>query len=201
MRANLLLTLGLLLIVAGAILLAFGYSSGHPGWAALAWAAIIGGALTLLWGVSRKVSNFMEQKPNNNSDYAQAEIRTLIQSMGEMAAADGKIDPREVATIADIHERMLGMTITHNEVTQILKEFDASDNIKSKLNNDRKRVNPAMKRMIIQSCYLVMIADGKIHDSELTRIHEIGDVLGISKMEITHLISIAELEKINVLKI
>lgn len=191
MRGNFLTGFGIALIITGAFLLYMGYSSQSPAWSAIAWASVIAGALALLSGISRKVSAFMDQRPNNNADYAHAEIRTLIQSMGEMAAADGVIDPREVETIADIHERMLGITITHDEVNEILSEFNASDNIREKLQADRKLVNPAMKRMIIQSCYLVMIADGNTDSTELTRLHEIGDVLGITKNEVTHLISIA----------
>jgi uncharacterized tellurite resistance protein B-like protein len=191
MRGNFLVTIGILLIVGGAIVLFVGYSSGNAAWAAIAWAAIIGGTLALLGGIARKVSSFMEQKPNNNSDYAHAEIRTLIKSMGEMAVADGVIDPREVATIANVHERMLGITISTNEVAEILSEFDEKDDMAKTLEADRKMVNPAMKRMIIQSCYLVMVADGHKAGVELSRLLEIGDALGISKTEVEHLISIA----------
>ncbi len=191
MRGNFLVTTGIILIIAGAALLFAGYSSDNAAWAAIAWAAIIGGAISLLTGVGRKVRTFMELKPNNNADYAHAEIRTLIKSMGEMAAADGVIDPREVATIADIHERMLGISISTREINKILSDFDKSDNIAETLTADRKMVNPAMKRMIIQSCYLVMVADGKKAGVELDRLHDIGDALGITKNEVDHLISIA----------
>lgn len=192
MRGNFLVTIGVLLILAGAALLFVGYSSGDAAWAAMAWATIIGGALSLLMGVGRKVTSFMEQKPNNNSDYAHAEIRTLIKSMGEMAAADGVIDPREVATIADIHQRMLGITITPDEVNEILSDFDENDNIDELLKADQKMLNPVMKRMIIQSCYLVMIADGDKAKVEFNRLHEIGESLGIGKSEVDHLISLAD---------
>ncbi|MCP4074078.1 MAG: TerB family tellurite resistance protein [Hyphomicrobiales bacterium] len=191
MRGNFLVTTGIILIIAGAALLFAGYSSDNAAWAAIAWAAIIGGAISLLAGVGRKVRTFMELKPNNNADYAHAEIRTLIKSMGEMAAADGVIDPREVATIADIHERMLGISISTKEINKILSDFDKNDNIAETLTADRKMVNPAMKRMIIQSCYLVMVADGKKAGVELDRLHDIGDALGITKNEVDHLISIA----------
>jgi len=191
MRGNFLVVIGISLIIAATLLLYIGYSSANPAYSAFGWAAVIGGALALLGGVANKVSAFMEQKPNNNSDYAHAEIRTLIQSMGEMAAADGIIDPREVTTIADIHKRMLGITITTKEVSEILTEFDRNDNIAEKLAADRKLVNPAMKRKIIQSCYLVMIADGDKAKAEMSRLHEIGEALGIAKNEVEHLISLA----------
>ena len=191
MRGNFLVAIGIVLIGAGAVLLFIGYTSTDAAWAAVAWAAIIGGVIALLAGISRKVASFMDQRPNDNADYAHAEIRTLIQSMGEMAAADGVIHPREVETIADIHQRMLGITISHDEVSEILTEFHHDDNVHEKLQADRKMVNPAMKRMIIQSCYLVMISDGDEANTELTRLHEIGDALGIAKNEVEHLVSLA----------
>jgi len=178
--------------VAGALLLFAGYSSDEPSIAAIAWVAIIGGALALLGGIGRKVGQFMGQKPNEDSEYGHAEIRALIKSMGEMAAADGTIDPREIDTIADIHKRMLGLSISAKEVSKILSEFDADDDIHQILSADRNMINPAMKRMIIQSCYLVMIADGNKASIELSRLHEIGDALAISKNEVDHLITIAE---------
>ncbi len=192
MRGNFLVTIGMLLIIGGAIALYMGYSTSNASWIAIAWAAIIAGTLALLSGIGRKVKSFMEQKPNNNADYAHAEIRTLVQSMGEMAAADGKIDPREVSTIADIYQRMLGITISNEEVNEILAEFDQHDDIAKKLATDRNMINPTMKRMIIQSCYMVMIADGVKAQSEMTRLLEIGDALGINKSEVDHLISLAE---------
>ena len=191
MRGKFLFTFGIILIASGAALLFVAYSSNNPGWAAFAWAAIIGGALALLGGIARKVTAFMEQKPNNQSEYGHAEIRTLIKSMAEMAAADGKIDPREVTTIADVHKRMLGITITQSEINEILSDFDPSDDILKILSADGKMVNPAMKRIIIQCCYLVMMADQHKARAEVARMYEIGEVLGISKNEVNHLISMA----------
>ncbi len=191
MRGKFLVGFGLLLIILGSIALFRGYSDQNPAWIAIAWAFIIGGTLALLGGLARKVSDFLSYKPDNNSHYGPAEIRTLIQSMGEMAAADGIIDPREIETIADIHEKMLGIKITDHEVSKILNEFNEKDNIRDQLDADQKMVNPAMKRMIIQSCYLVMMSDGDKNPAELTRLYEIGDVLGISRNEVEHLISIA----------
>jgi len=191
MRGNFLITTGIVLVIAGIILFFAGYSSPNAAWAAFAWAALIGGVVSMLAGIAQKIRTFMELKPNDDSDYAHAEIRILIKSMGEMAAADGDIDPREVKTIADIYERMLGIKISTNEVKKILSDFDKNDNIAETLTADRKMINPAMKRMIIQSCYLVMVADGKKDGAEMTRIHEIGDALELTRNEIDHLITIA----------
>ena len=191
MRGIFLITSGFLLIIAGAALLFAGYASQNAAFAAFSWAAIIGGILSILAGIALKAKTFMELRPNDDPDYAHAEIRILIKSMGEMAAADGEIDPREVQTIADIHERMLGITISTDEIKKILSDFDKNDDMVKTLTADRKMINPAMKRMIIQSCYLVMVADGRTDGAEMTRIHEIGEALELTSNEIDHLVAIA----------
>lgn len=191
MRGKFLIIAGVGLLIFGALALYRGYENSDPSTSAIAWAALIGGVIALLAGISRQVSAFMSHDPSDESQYGQAEVRALIQSMGEMAAADGKIEPREVATIASIHEKMLGTSISFEEVNSILMEFHENDNIRDKLRTDRKKVNPAMKRMIIQSCYLVMIADEEKAESELVRLLEIGDALNLPKSEVQHLISMA----------
>ena len=191
MRGNFLIISGILLIIAGAALFLTGYSSQNAASAAFTWAAIIGGVVSILAGIAQKARTFMEQRPNNDSEYAHAEIRILIKSMGEMAAADGDIDPREIMTIADIYKRMLGITISTHEIKKILSDFDKKDNMVETLTADRKMINPAMKRMIIQSCYLVMVADGRTDGAEIARIHEIGEALELTRNEIDHLITIA----------
>ncbi len=191
MRGRFFITFGLTLIVVGAVVLYFAYEAANGLAAAVAWASIVGGAIALLVGIGQRVGRFMQPENSELTDYAHAEIRVLIQSMGEMAAADGVIDPKEIASIADIHERMLGVRISHDEVAEILSEFHENDDIRSKFAADRKHVNPTIKRMIIQSCYLVMMSDDKVADAEMKRIHEIGQALGFSDAEIDHLVTLA----------
>ena len=110
----------------------------------------------------------------------QTEIRALIQSMGVVAVADGKIRHREVAAIAEIHEQVLGLEISEDEVREILTEFDDRFDISDRLVRDRGQISPAMKKMIIECCQRVMVSDLEVPPSEISKVHEIGAALGYS---------------------
>jgi uncharacterized tellurite resistance protein B-like protein len=183
--------IGAALILAGAVALFFGYSS--EGWAlaAAAWAAILAGAVALMTGASRFMGNFMAPQKSEESAYGEAEIRLLIQSMGAVAAADGTIAGAEIATIAQIHERMLGLSIEHKAVSRILGDISPKFDIKAKLAAEREKLSPIMRQLIVKSCCLVMMSDQKRERAEMGKLHEIGMALGYSREEVADIIAMA----------
>lgn len=193
MRSLLLILAGLLLIAAGAYRLFGAYEASEASAAAVAWAAIIIGTLALLGGLGRRISEAMSPPPSEEMERGHAEVRSLIQAMGAMALADGEIAGAEIQAIADIHEQMLGLKIDPDEVREILSEFSADFDIAERLERDRGLISPAMKRIIVQSCHLVMISDLNVDSAETSRIHEIGGALGYSEQETDDLIAAAAL--------
>lgn len=191
MDARVIIVIGLLLIVMGGAGLYFAYEGAAPGGAALAWAAIILGALTLLGGIGRFMSAFMTPQHARESDCGAMEIRLLIQAMGAMAAADGHIADQEIATIAQVHERMLGMRIEAARVREILAEFDQHFDIEGRLAAERQKLSPQMRRLILNSCYLVMMSDFNEDRKETARIHAVGRALGFSEDQVKDMIAAA----------
>lgn len=181
----------ILLIVAGGVILYFGYESQSPIGAALGWAAIVGGALTLLGGIARFMSEFMKPQHTPESDYGPAEIRLLIQAMGAMAAADGHYADEEIAAIAGIHERMLGISIPMEDVRGILKDIPPDFDIAGRLAAERSKLSPTMRGLILKCCYLVMISDLDEDSAEQRRIHDIGRALGFSDSQTDDMIAAA----------
>jgi len=88
---------------------------------------------------------------------------------------------------------MLGIRINSREVREILSEFDETFDIKARLKADRAKISPLMKRKIVQACHLVMTSDLEIRDSEVSKIHEIGEALGFSTTEIEQIVALAEI--------
>jgi hypothetical protein len=183
--------LGVALILAGAVALFFGYRS--EGWAlaAGAWAAILAGAVALMTGASRFMGNFMAPQKSEESAYGETEIRLLIQSMGAVAAADGTIAGAEISTIAQIHERMLGLSIEHKAVSRILADFSPKFDIKARLSAEREKLSPIMRQLIVKSCCLVMMSDQKRERAEMGKLYEIGMALGYSREEVADIIAMA----------
>jgi tellurite resistance protein len=191
MNGRTLAIIGLGLIIAGAFVLYLGYSTGGWGLAAGAWAAILAGAVALMTGASRFMGDFMAPQKSEESAYGEAEIRLLIQSMGAVAAADGKIADAEIATIAQIHERMLGLSIEHKAVSRILGDISPKFDIKARLSAEREKLSPIMRQLIVKSCCLVMMSDQKRERAEMGKLHEIGMALGFSREEVADIIAMA----------
>lgn len=185
---------GKAIAVAGGVLTAIGVVAlfaAHEAGAALAWAAIVIGLLTLIGGVVRFMTSFMTAQHASESDYGATEIRLLIQCMGAVAAADGQVAAEEIGTIASIHQRVLGLAINEDEVADILSDFDAGFDIAGRLEAEREKLSPQMRRCIVKSCYLVMMSDLVEDQTETGKINEIGRALGYSGQQVDDLIAMA----------
>lgn len=189
MRSKLIIIIGIALIAFNAFGLYYAYSVESAGSAGLSWAGIIIGALMTLYGFGKYSASQMANPNNAATSQGQAEIRALVQSMGMVAVADKQVREAEVQQIANIHEQMLGIKISTEEVHEILSEFSKDFDIKARLKRDIDLINPSMRRTIIQSCHLVMISDLEVVRSEESRIYEIGEALGYSKADVDDVIS------------
>ena len=129
MQGKAIAAIGALLLFGGAFGLYFAYEDGNAGAAAGAWAAIIAGALAILGGLARFMGGFMAAQQSGEARYGATEVRLLVQCMGAIAAADGRIQGEEMATIARIHERVLGLRIDEDEIAEMLSGFDSSFDI------------------------------------------------------------------------
>ena len=185
------IAIGFLLIAAAAFGIYTGYSQNDWVIAALAWAGLIIGVLAILFGFGKRVSDSMDDQEKGVNGHAHEEIRSLVQAMGVVAMADDKLRDQEIKTIARIHEDMLGIKISEDEVNEILSEFGPEFDITKRLVARRAQISPMMKRIIIQSCHLVMVSDLEIVQQEETRIHEIGLALGFDQSEVDDLIASA----------
>ncbi|MEM7291691.1 MAG: hypothetical protein AAF412_15195, partial [Pseudomonadota bacterium] len=156
-------------------------------------AGIIVGALTTLFGFGKRANERVATPHREVADHAQAEVRALIQSMGVVAVADDKIRDLEIETIVNVHDQMLGLRISHDEVREILSDFGPGFDITERLTENRSKISPAMKRTIVQCCHLVMISDKEVVAKEQNKVQQIGLALGFDQTEIEDLISSAGL--------
>lgn len=180
---------GVLLILAGAVGIFMGYSGTNWTTAGLGWGALIVGALATLFGFGKRASESVQTPHREVTDHANAEVKALIQSMGVIAMADKIIREQEVNTIATIHEQMLGIRISTEEVKEILSEFDENFDITKRLVANRSKISPTMKRTIVQSCQLVMVSDLEVVKPEQGKLREIGLALGFDQTEIEDMIA------------
>ncbi|MEM9277147.1 MAG: hypothetical protein AAGA76_01085 [Pseudomonadota bacterium] len=183
--------IGIALVLAGAAGIYTGYSGDEVLTASGGWVALIVGALVTLFGFGKRTSDKVTTPDRETSEHGQTEVRALVQSMGVVAVADKKIRDQEIGTIAGIHEQMLGISISEEEIREILSEFNNDFDITKRLTRDRAKISPMMKRLIVQSCHLVMVSDLEIVRPEENRVQEIGLALGFDQTDIDDLIASA----------
>lgn len=191
MNGKVIIVLGLLLVVVGGFGLYFAYENADARGAAIAWAMIIGGTLVLLGGIARFMTQFMSPQHATESDYGQTEIHLLIEAMGTMAAADGKIADQEIETVANVYERMLGSKIPRRDVGVILDNLGPGFDIAPRLAAERGRLSPQMRRLIFNCCYLVMMSDLVEERREKEAMRRIGNALGFDNEQIADMIAAA----------
>ena len=191
MRGRILAIVGALLVSAGVTGLYFAYEAQGFAAAVACWAAILAGAIALISGASQFMAVFMRPQQSVESSYGETEVSLLIQSMGAIAAADGNISETEVAMIAGIQQRILGLAMPPDRVRQILAEVGPGFDIQAALNSQREKLSPLMRQRIVKSCVLVMMSDLIEEKAEAGKILEIGRALGYSGDEIDDLIAMA----------
>lgn len=159
----------------------------------LAKAAILVGFLITLIRLHRAVRAFLYPPQQAKAHQGEIEMRLLIQSMGIIARADGKINKHEIETIREIHARIFGINLDETEVNQILSDLGSPVDILSNLGRNKSQVSPLMKQKIIQACHLVTISDLDIDSRERAQITAIGMALGFSETEIKEITATAEI--------
>ncbi|MDJ0612237.1 MAG: hypothetical protein QNJ29_01070, partial [Rhizobiaceae bacterium] len=95
--------------------------------------------------------------------------------------------------IVNVHDQMLGVRITHEEVREILSEFGPEFDIVGRLTANRSKISPSMKNTIVQCCQLVMVSDREVVKPEQNRVQQIGLALGFDQTEIEDLVASAGL--------
>lgn len=186
------LLVGLILFIAGAFGIYTGYSNSDWTISVISWVALVGGAIIAMTGYGKRASADLSDEPHPEvNDQAHTEIRALVQAMGVVAVADQKIRDQEITTIAQIHEQMLGIKISEEEIRDILSEFGPDFDITGRLKANRSKISPTMKRVIVQSCHMVMVSDLEVVKREENRVHEIGLALGFDQSDIDDMIASA----------
>ena len=191
MQSRIIALVGASLVLGGAVALYFSYEAGNPAYAAGSWAAIILGAMAMMMAVSRGLTGFLAPQKATESAYGQDEIRLLVQTMAAMAAADGKIAGQEIEAIINVHERMLGLAISSDEVSAILSGIGPDFDIAGELQRQRAKLSPQFQVLLVKCAWLVMMSDYVEHKRETETIYAIGQALGFETSDIDDMIAAA----------
>lgn len=119
-----------------------------------------------------------------------------LKAMVAVAAADGRLDTREVAIIQEIYEAREGRTLTTEAISRAkdasakdasakdasAKDANAGDSMLAQLAAAAPDLDRAAKEEIVRAAYLVLLADNRISGEERKTLKDIATALGIPEI-------------------
>ena len=118
----------------------------------------------------------MTQTPSANQSF-------ILQAMMSMAAADGEVDEREIATIRTVYEQVSGEALSAEEIN-IARGRTRSPGFSfaDRLSITRDQLTRALKETILGSAYMVLLADGRVSARERKKLMDFVNALKISEV-------------------
>jgi len=105
----------------------------------------------------------------------------ILRAMVAVAAADGRLDAREVRLIQDVYEERTGRLIDASGVAMTAEVYAKRD-ILTELAAIAGSMSRETKEEIIRTAYLVLLADGRIAGEERKKLKDIAIALKIREI-------------------
>jgi len=112
-----------------------------------------------------------EISPSDHSEW-------ILKAMVAVAAADGRLDPREIGLIQQIYKDQSGRTLTADEIARAA-DANAKGDALAQFAAAGDTLDKATKEEMIRAAYLVLLADDKIAGEERKKIKDLAAVLKI----------------------
>jgi len=115
-----------------------------------------------------------EISPSDHSDW-------ILKAMLAVAAADGRLDSREIGLIQQIYKDQSGQTLTADEITHAA-EVNAKGDVLAQFAAAGDVLDKKIKEEMIRAAYLVLLADDKIAGEERKKLQDLAAVLKIPEV-------------------
>ena len=112
---------------------------------------------------------------------ADAEADWILRAMIAVAAADGRLDTREVALIQRLYADQSGRSLTADEVARAA-EANAKGDVLAEFGAAAKVLDMDAKEEIIRAAYLVLLADELIAGQERKKLQDLAAALQIPEI-------------------
>ena len=111
------------------------------------------------------------------------EAEWILKTMAAMAAADGRLDAREVRLIQEVYEEQTGLPVDVSGVMTAVQTYAKRD-VFEDLSTVAGGLSPEAKGAIIRGACLTLVANEHISESERKKLEAIGAALGISEEQL-----------------
>ena len=106
----------------------------------------------------------------------------ILRAMVAVAAADGRLDAREVGLIQQVYEERTGRPVDVSGVASAAEVYVIKRDILAELAAISGSLNRQTKEEIIRSAYLVLLADGRIAGEERKKLKDIAIALQVPEI-------------------
>ena len=111
-----------------------------------------------------------------------SEADWILRAMVAVAAADGRLDTREVGLIQRVYEERTGRAVDVSGVASTAEVYVTKRDIRAELAAMSGSLSRQTKEEIIRSAYLVLLADGRIAGEERKKLKDIAIALQVSEI-------------------
>jgi tellurite resistance protein len=112
---------------------------------------------------------------------AQSEADWILKAMVAVAAADGRLDAREVGLIQKVYQDQTGRPVDVSGVARAAEAYTKRD-VLVELSAVAGGMSPEAKEEIIRAAYLVLLADDRIAGEERKKLKDIAAALQIPEI-------------------
>ena len=112
---------------------------------------------------------------------AQSEADWILKAMVAVAAADGRLDAREVGLIQKVYQDQTGRPVDVSGVARAAEAYTKRD-VLVELSAVAGGMSPETKEEIIRAAYLVLLADDRIAGEERKKLKDIAAALQIPEI-------------------
>ena len=112
---------------------------------------------------------------------AQSEADWILKAMVAVAAADGRLDAREVGLIQKVYQDQTGRPVDVSGVAGAAEAYTKRD-VLVELSAAAGGMSPETKEEIIRAAYLVLLADDRIAGEERKKLKDIAAALQIPEI-------------------
>jgi tellurite resistance protein len=113
---------------------------------------------------------------------AQSEADWILKAMVAVAAADGRLDSREVGLIQKVYQDQTGRPVDVSGVAGAAEAYATKRDVLVELSAAAGGMSPETKEEIIRAAYLVLLADDRIAGEERKKLKDIAAALQIPEI-------------------
>lgn len=116
----------------------------------------------------------------------------ILRTMIAVAAADGRLNAREVRLIQDVYQDQTGRSVDVSGVLLAVETYVAKRDVLRELAIAAGSMGVETKEKIIRAAYLTLLADKHIAGEERKRLKDIAAALGISEPDLDAVVAVVK---------